>query len=265
MEPGAGLVDFLALLGLVLLAVVAIGVVTALVFEILNARRPENRVQKGRVNERKWRELKYAPGSILTLSLCFSGGLFAQWQGWALTPVPLTWWSGPLLLAGSILVYDAWFFWVHRLLHWRPMYRFHRLHHTSVTPTYLTNHHETVVEATLNQLYYLVVVFVLPIPWQTLVVQKIYDQISGMLGHNGFEHFASRGGRAPWPLASTVFHDQHHGYFRYNFAHTFSFWDRWLGSLHPRYDETVASFEKGSRSAPDADGEAAGFPVDGAA
>jgi sterol desaturase/sphingolipid hydroxylase (fatty acid hydroxylase superfamily) len=243
MIPGAGIPDFLVLLGIVLAAVIAVMLMTGLFFEVKNARHPERKVQKGRVNARKWRELAYAPGSLLTLSLCFAFGLFAQWQGWALTPVKLTLWNGLPLLFGSVLLYDAWFFWVHRLLHSRLMYRFHRQHHTSVSPTVWTNHHETVVEALLNQLYYALIVFVLPIPWQTLVVQKLYDQISGMLGHAGYEHFASPAGRAPWPLASTVFHDQHHGSFHYNFAHTFSFWDRWLGSLHPSYDETVASFE----------------------
>jgi sterol desaturase/sphingolipid hydroxylase (fatty acid hydroxylase superfamily) len=245
MAPGAGPSDFLVLLGLVLAAVVTVLLATGLSFEIKNARHPERKVQKNRVNRRKWQELARAPGSLMTLSLCFAFGLFAQWQGWALTPVKLTWWNGIPLLIGSVLLYDAWFFWVHRLLHSRPMFRFHRLHHTSATPTVWTNHHETVVEALLNQLYYAIIVFLLPIPWQTLVVQKLYDQISGMLGHAGYEHFASSAGRAPWPLASTVFHDQHHAYFHYNFAHTFSFWDRWLGSLHPNYDETVASFEPG--------------------
>jgi lathosterol oxidase len=243
MAPGAGLVAFLKLFGLVVAAIVAILLGTALFFEVMNARHPERKVQKNRVNARKWKELAYAPGSILTLSLCFSFGLFAQWQGWALTPLPLSWWSGPLTLAASILLYDTWFYWVHRLLHSRLVFRFHALHHTSVSPTVWTNHHETIVEALLNQLYFALIVFVLPIPWQMLVVHKVYDQISGMLGHAGYEHFASPLARTPWPLASTVFHDQHHGYFRFNFAHTFSLWDRLMGTLHPTYDSTVKNFE----------------------
>jgi sterol desaturase/sphingolipid hydroxylase (fatty acid hydroxylase superfamily) len=100
-----------------------------------------------------------------------------------------------------------------------------------------------VVEALLNQLFFVVIVFVVPIPAVVLIAHKIYDQISGMVGHAGYEHFASPAGRTPWPLASTVFHDQHHGYFRFNYAHTFSFWDRMMGTLHPRYDETVLRFE----------------------
>lgn len=169
--------------------------------------------------------------------------LFAQRQGWALTPLELGWWSGPAMLLVSVVFYDAWFYWVHRLLHLPVFYRFHALHHKSVAPTVWSNHHESFVEALLNQAYYAIIVFVLPIPWQMLVLQKLYDQISGMLGHAGFEHFASPAGRTPWPLASTVFHDQHHGHFRFNYGHTFSLWDRWMGTLHPRYDKTLESFE----------------------
>jgi hypothetical protein len=70
----------------------------------------------------------------------------------------------------------------------------------------------------------------------------------GMLGHAGYEHFASPLGRSPWPLASTVFHDQHHGHFRYNYAHNFSVWDRVMGTLHPRHDGTLEKFESRPRS-----------------
>ena len=246
MQPGAGDVDFLALLAAVISVIILLMLGTGLFFEIMNARHPERKIQKHRVNERKWEELVHAPGSILMLSTCFALGLFLQAQGYALVPLDLSWWSAPLTLGISVLLYDAWFYWVHRLLHWKPMFRFHALHHTSVAPTVWTNHHETLVESGLNQLYYVLIVFVLPIPWQMLVLQKIYDQISGMLGHAGYEHFASPSARAPWPLASTVFHDQHHGYFRFNYAHTFSFWDRIMGTLHPRYDATVEHFEPGS-------------------
>ncbi len=237
------LTDFLGILAAVVTAIVTIMALTGLLFEILNRRHPERKIQKGRNNPRKWRELRQAPISILTLSTCFAFGLFAQFQGWALSPFALNWWSAPLLLIASMIGYDAWFYWVHRLLHTRLFYRFHALHHRSVTPTVWSNHHETFVEALLNQAYYAFVVFVLPIPWQVLIVQKIYDQISGMLGHAGFEHIASPAGRSPWPLASTVFHDQHHRHFRFNYGHTFSFWDRVMGTLHPKYDMTLKSFE----------------------
>ncbi len=250
MQPGAGAADFLCLFAAVATAIVVLMLATGLALEVANACHPGRRIQPNRVNRRKWRELRHAPGSVLTIALCFAAGLFAQSQGWSRPALALSWWTGPLLLGASVIAYDAWFYWVHRLLHTRPLLRFHALHHTSVTPTVWTNHHETVVEALLNQLYFALIVFVLPIPWQLLVLHKIYDQISGMLGHAGHEHFASPAARAPWPLASTTFHDQHHAAFRRNFGHTFSLWDRLLGTLHPGYDATVAQFEAAGAARP---------------
>lgn len=235
--------NFLLLFGLVNLALLIILMAVGLFFEIINARHPERKIQKKRINKRKWKELYRAPGSIAVIAFCFSGGLFAQAQGWTITPFALNWWTGPLFLGLSLILYDTWFYWIHRLLHLKPFYRFHALHHKSVAPTVWSNHHETITEAFLNQAFYLILPFILPIPWQMLIVQKIYDQISGMLGHAGFEHFASPANRSPFPLASTVFHDQHHAYFSYNYGHTFSIWDRLMGTLYPRYDATVELFE----------------------
>ena len=245
LQPGAGLTDFTALYLAVVGIVVVTGLLTGLFFEILNGRHPDRRIQN-RNNPNKWRELVHAPGSILSLSLCVAAGIFAQTQGWALTPWPLNWWTGPLTLAGSIILYDTWFYWIHRLFHTPVLYRFHARHHKSLAPTVWSVHHETLLDSVLHQLYFALIVFVIPIPWPMLLVHKIYDQITGMVGHAGYEHFASPLGRAPWPLTSTVFHDQHHSHFRYNFAHTFSFWDRVMGTLHPQYDPTVEQFENRS-------------------
>ncbi|MBB4954689.1 sterol desaturase/sphingolipid hydroxylase (fatty acid hydroxylase superfamily) [Agrobacterium vitis] len=234
---------FLCIFAVVAACLSVILITVGLLFEFFNARHPERKIQKNRTNKRKWKELAHAPGSIAIISFCFTGGLFAQAMGWTITPWPLSWWASPLLLGASIVLYDAWFYWIHRLLHCKPFYRFHALHHKSVAPTVWTNHHETFTEAFLNQAFYLIIPFILPIAWPILVAQKLYDQISGMVGHAGYEHFASPAGRRPFPLASTVFHDQHHGHFAYNYGHTFSVWDRMMGTLYPKYDETLESFE----------------------
>lgn len=244
LSPGAGVANFLALTLLVAIVCAGLIGIMAVLYGALNRAYPERRIQKNRTNDHVREERRRAPLSVAIISLAFAGGLFAQGQGWALTPLPITWWSVPLMTLASVIAYDTWFYWIHRLLHWKPMYRFHALHHRSVAPTIWTHHYETVVEATLNQLFYVLIVFVLPMPWPALVIHRIYDQVSGMVGHSGFEHFAGSTNRAPWPLASTVFHDQHHGTFRFNFAHTFSLWDRVMGTLHPRYDTTVDQFDR---------------------
>ncbi len=74
MRPGAGVGDFLDLFVIVAGSILVISIVTAVFFEYMNARRPERKIQKNRVNHRKWKEQAYAPGSMGVVALSFSGG-----------------------------------------------------------------------------------------------------------------------------------------------------------------------------------------------
>ena len=252
MRPGAGLGDFLVLLAIVLAGVVLVDAGTAVFAEVMSARHPERKIQKNRTNPRKWKEFRDAPLSLFLVAISLAGGLFCQWQGWAMAPLETTWWSIPLMFVVGMLIYDAWFYWTHRFLHWGPMYRFHAKHHACVCPTVWSVHQETIVDSLFDRGFFLFIVFLLPIPWPALVVLKIYDLISAMLGHCGFEFFASPTTRAPWPFACITFHDQHHSHFRYNYAHSFTYWDRLMGTLHSNYDERVREFEAMSPPAPKA-------------
>ncbi len=184
------------------------------------------------------------PGSIAIIAFCFSGGLFAQAQGWTISPLPLTWWSGPLMLASRWCSMMRGSNWDPSPAALKPLYASMPCT-TKASPRRSDEPSREPDGGLLNQAFNLILPFILPIPWQMLVLQKLYDQASGMLGHAGFEHFASPAGRTPFPFASTVFHDQHHGHFKYNYGHTFSWWDRLMGTLHPRYDATLESFEPG--------------------
>lgn len=236
--------SFLTILFIALPTVICLFLSIAYFFEFLNHSHPDRKVQKSRLNKIKEIELRKTLGSIFTVALCISTGIYAQLQGWALTPVSLTWWSAPVFFIVSVFLYDTWNYWTHRLLHTKFFYKFHAPHHRSLSPTVWSNHNESLTEAFFNQSFFMVVPFILPIPWQILVAHKVYDQFVGMLGHAGYEHFASPLSRRPFPLTSTTFHDQHHSSFSFNYGHTFSLWDRVMGTIHPTYDEKISEFEK---------------------
>ncbi|TMK12662.1 MAG: sterol desaturase family protein, partial [Alphaproteobacteria bacterium] len=85
------------------------------------------------------------------------------------------------------------------------------------------------------QSYWLVAHFLIPAAPAVLLAHKLYDQVTGVIGHSGWEH----GGawcRPPSPLVSVTHHDQHHRYFRCNYATHFTLWDRLMGTLHPEHD-----------------------------
>ncbi|MEO8530160.1 MAG: sterol desaturase family protein [Deltaproteobacteria bacterium] len=209
----------------------------------LNPRNPERRIQPSRKGEDRARiEIAQSVKSLSVTSFCLAAGLFAQHHDWVLwPPVEMSWLALAAMLALSVVLYDAWFYWGHRLMHTRALYRYHKLHHRSVAPTVWSNYSDSLIDAFAMQSYYLVAPLILPIPGLVLVVHRLWDHINGQIGHSGFEYFADHTTRFPSPMVCVTFHDQHHQHFRYNYANFFSFWDRIGGTLHPRYDQVVAT------------------------
>jgi sterol desaturase/sphingolipid hydroxylase (fatty acid hydroxylase superfamily) len=244
-RPGvdAGWRDFAALWICCYAGLLLLYFAVGFVLQNQNRRHPERRIQSRPAKDQVSMEIRQSVLSLLSIAGYVAGGLFAQGKGWTMTPFALGWISAPLTFVASVVIYDTWFYWGHRLMHTRFLYRFHAHHHKSIVPTPWSNNSDTLVGAFVEQSYFLVAPFLLPIPLEVLLAHKIYDQVTGMIGHAGHEYFASGTARRPWPLLCTTFHDQHHGFFHYNFANTFSWWDRLMGTIHPSYDDTVHRFE----------------------
>ncbi len=141
-----------------------------------------------------------------------------------------------LSFVGSMVLYDTWFYWLHRLLHVKPFYRIiHRWHHLTTAPVAWSNNSDTFLDNCVLQSYWLVAHLILPISPVVLLAHKILDQITGTIGHSGYEH----GGALCWPpspFVSVTHHDQHHRYFRCNYSTHFTLWDRMMGTLHQHHD-----------------------------
>jgi Delta7-sterol 5-desaturase len=242
-SPSAGLVDFIKLWVSTYVGLIALYFTFCGLFHWLNALYPERRIQSRPMKNQIAMEIGTSVVALASIAAYVAGGLFIQAKGWALTPLPLTSWSAPITFIASLVIYDAWFYWGHRMMHSKLLYRFHAHHHRSLVPTPWSNNSDTQIGAFVEQSYFLFAPFLLPIPAAVLIVHKIYDQVTGIAGHAGHEYFASASARAPWPMLCTTFHDQHHGHFNCNYANTFSWWDRIMGTIHPNYDDLVHKFE----------------------
>ena len=249
--PHAGVLDFLALAAVCYAGLLTIYFGIGGLLHWLNARHPERRIQSRPQKNQIAMEIRQSLLSLSTIAVYVAAGVFAQAKGWTMAPMELGWLSVIGMGLVSLVLYDAWFYWGHRLMHTAPLYRFHAHHHKSIVPTPWSNNSDSLVGAFVEQSYFLVIPFLLPIPPDVLIANKIYDQISGMVGHAGHEYFASPIARRPWPMVATTYHDQHHGYFRYNYANTFTWWDRLMGTLHPTYDDVVRKFETSDARTPD--------------
>ncbi len=206
---------------------------------------PERKIQPRRDGlKRRNKEIAASARSLIVTCACFAGGLHLALRGYTLfDPLALTWWSAPLMFGASVVLFDTWFYWVHRLGHTGPFKKWHLLHHQSVSPTVWSNYSDTFFDAFTQQSFFLFMPLIVPFSPFVFVAHRVFDHFNGMIGHSGFEFAAGPSSRTPWPLASVTFHDLHHSTFNYNYANHFSIWDRVMGTVHPKYDEAVVAME----------------------
>lgn len=141
------------------------------------------------------------------------------------------WFFASVLLC--ILIHDTYFYWSHRLMHDKRIFRFvHLVHHKSVNPSpwaaYAFHPLEAVVEGGV------IVVIVLLIPVHPLAIGMflLFMLSFNIYGHLGYELYPRRfreSAIGQWLTTSTS-HNRHHRYFKGNYGLYFAFWDRLMGT-----------------------------------
>ena len=145
------------------------------------------------------------------------------------------WLSIPLM----IVVHDAYFYWTHRLMHTRALFRtFHGVHHLSTNPTPWTSYAFHPFESVVEALGVVLIFFIMPSHPSALLIFQTVSTVINVYGHLGFELYP-RG----WPqhplgrwINTSVAHNTHHDKARHNYGFYFLFWDRWMGTLDPSYE-----------------------------
>lgn len=139
-----------------------------------------------------------------------------------------------------IVMHDTYFYFTHRLMHHRVLFRwFHLVHHTSTNPSpwaaYAFHPLEAVVEVGIVVLF----MFTIPIHKTHLLIFFLIMIIYNVYGHLGYELYPkgfSRSAVGKW-INTSVNHNQHHQYFTGNYGLYFLFWDRVFGTVRADYDQ----------------------------
>ncbi|KNG93556.1 sterol desaturase family protein [Pseudaestuariivita atlantica] len=173
------------------------------------------------------------------------------WWAMANGYAPVTSWSqSPVWFVAVFFLIPIWesfyFYWIHRLLHWGPFYRFHALHHrnTDVGPWSGLSMHP--VE---HVLYFgtALIHFVVPTHPLHLVTHLMFYALYAITTHTGFEGFWA-GGRKRLHLGN--FHHQlHHRYFEVNYGTLEVPWDMWFGTFDDGTPEARARLRGRKRQA----------------
>ncbi|MGI9404935.1 MAG: sterol desaturase family protein [Hyphomicrobiaceae bacterium] len=127
------------------------------------------------------------------------------------------------------------FYWIHRFLHWPPLYRLaHALHHRNVNVGPWSGLSMHPIEHVLYLSSFLIhwVVATHPIH---LFFHCLWNTVGAASSHTGYESMIIRNKK--WLATGYFFHQLHHRYFECNYGNAEMPWDTWFGSYHDGTDE----------------------------
>ncbi len=203
-----------------------------------NEEKENRRIQDRRpTREGIQREIRMSLRSILIFSL-MGTGLFEMYKAgmtsiyWDTFKYPL--YYIPISFFICLVVQDTLFYWTHRFMHWRPVFKyFHAGHHKSVSPSPWAIFAFQPAEAILQFISLSLIVIFVPMKPIIFLAYMSYDSMINIAGHTGHEmiprwlsrHWMFKG------FNNVTHHDNHHTSMRHNFGAFFNVWDRWMGTF----------------------------------
>jgi Delta7-sterol 5-desaturase len=139
-----------------------------------------------------------------------------------------------------VLLHDTYFYWTHRLMHWKPLFKLaHKTHHLSTNPTPFAAYAFHPVEAVVEVGIIPLIAFIMPYHPVAMLIFSLYSLLLNVMGHLGFEIFP-KGFTShrlfKWHNTSTH-HNMHHRLVKCNYGLYFNIWDRLMKTNHPEYEQ----------------------------
>ncbi len=189
------------------------------------------------------REMRDSAVSLLIFALVSAVTILAARQGWTQlyrkldTHGMLWFWAS---IACAILLHDTWFYWTHRAMHHRRLFRFfHQTHHLSKNPTPWAAYAFSPAEALVQAAIFPLVIILIPMHLYAFGLFMLWQIVFNVAGHTGYE-FHPRWLMDSWlgrVLNTPTNHVQHHETLRGNYGLYFNVWDRLMGTNHALYEQ----------------------------
>lgn len=139
-----------------------------------------------------------------------------------------------------LILQDAYFYFTHRLFHHPALFRWvHQGHHRSRYPTPWTSFAFDPLEAIVQSLFLVGIVFMIPIHFITLVAVLVTMTVWAVVNHLGIDrlplsfphHWLGR-----WVIGP-AHHSIHHLKYTVHYGLYFTFWDKLLGTQDLHYEQ----------------------------
>jgi sterol desaturase/sphingolipid hydroxylase (fatty acid hydroxylase superfamily) len=156
------------------------------------------------------------------------------------------WYYLPMAIASWLVFEDTWFYWIHRLMHHKYVYKWvHASHHVSVDSTPFTQNAFNFIEGLLLPLGGILPTFIFPSWGPAYFVFLIFGGTANMIAHSGYEFYPK------WMLfwkTTSTHHNMHHQYFDGNYGTHFTFWDKIMGTEFKDYEERFLEIKERASS-----------------
>jgi sterol desaturase/sphingolipid hydroxylase (fatty acid hydroxylase superfamily) len=139
-------------------------------------------------------------------------------------------WLSILLM---VLLHDAYFYWTHRLIHHKALFKyFHALHHKSHNPSPWAAFAFDPMEAIINGCFQFVMMLIIPAHFNAVAIFYLISMTVNVYGHLGYELYPKSVHThwlGQWINTSTA-HNLHHHHGKGNYGFYFTFWDKIMGT-----------------------------------
>jgi lathosterol oxidase len=191
-----------------------------------------------------WHEFAYSMSTVLIFSIIGIGVFKSEKAGITLIYHNLDDYGIPYMIGSlifTIVFHDFYFYWTHRFMHHKKVFKFvHRVHHESTNPSPWAAYSFHPFEAIIQAMVLPILIFIVPLHDLTLFIFLAYMIIRNVIGHLGFEILPKGFTRNKWLNWNTAIthHNLHHKNFNTNYGLYFSWWDNLMKTTDERYHET---------------------------
>lgn len=250
-EGGTAILQWLGMSAFMFLryAIIA-GIAFAFYYKFLRGKLSNKKIQQKYPKMSKvWQEVKHSSHTALIFGFL---ALVVNWMtnaGWTQIYTDFSEFGiGYAVLSFFVIliIHDTYFYWMHYSMHkFKPLQKFHAIHHKSHNPTPWAAMAFHPIEALAEFAFIPLAVILIPFHPVVLALFGIFSFVFNVIGHLGFEVFPKWSTRHPilkWVNTSTH-HNMHHKNGSANFGFYFNFWDTVMGTNHKNYldkfDEVV--------------------------
>ncbi|WP_207492496.1 sterol desaturase family protein [Aridibaculum aurantiacum] len=218
------------------------GVAFLIFYKLFPRRMKKNKIQGRSAGKADFiREVGYSVTTSLIFAVIGFLVLYTPFKQYTLVYDQLDafpWWYLPVSVVLSLVIHDTYFYWMHRLLHHRKIFRLaHLVHHKSTNPSPFASYSFHFIESIAEGGILVLLPMVLPMHPLAIMLFIVIGFIINVYGHLGYE-IMPRWVRHSFlfqVINTSVHHNLHHSKFKGNYGLYFRHWDRLRGTEHPDY------------------------------